>query len=352
MSINSPLSTCNEKNLRSIESVNNFSRRKIHIEDNEDLIRKNGILDQTKNILEKTTYNTDTRTKANRARDDYKNYSPIVVLPFRGDEQNNNKKYDVENSLNTFNAFSSKQSMQVGEEYYQNYKKYDNEIDYPKKYELQSSISSNENDNRNRINFLENEVKENHSIINELKREISFLTSDKDKFENLMLKEREKNIQLNNDIDSHRKIAIDYKDLDLKYLSLTNDYENLYQQYGKSESIRIEQNKLIKSLQTEIDLLRESNLAKNKEKIKSSRATMNKHTEDVNEVYKSMVNNEKKRKKTKPKKKISSSTSKSILKKEKSLSKEIKLVNSQMKPIQKTQSMKKFSKSKKKKNAF
>jgi hypothetical protein len=179
------------------------------------------ILSYTKNILEKSSSNPDLR-KENEG------------ISFRGEVVDNylDKKYTFDNTINTLHALSLNSN-------------------------LVSSLPIPEDDRKyesltKEIKILQIQKEEQDRELQQLKLEVNDFM-----YENTQLKE-------------NLKSRTDYK---VKYLQLASDYDNLCGQFEKSEKIREEQNRLIKSLQREIDTLRDiksENLSNDVSKIYSN----------------------------------------------------------------------------------
>lgn len=178
--------------------------------------------------------------------------------------------------------------------------------------------NKNENDSLNSIKFSSSQrdymskENENKYQLEELKNEIYNLETKNKTFEKeceaLKIKNHElldELIKLNKN-KSNPENNTDYK---AKFQILSREYESLSCQYEKSERIRDEQNGLIRSLQREIDILRDTYIKGVKSNNRSRDLSLDRKTDEKDRsIENPFINN--KHEKSKSKKKRNKSTGK------------------------------------------
>jgi hypothetical protein len=265
-----------------------------------------GILNYTKNILERGGFSPSSKQNIQNYQsqedqpEEYKsvsfknntmtknqgneeNLEKFITLP-RDENNQYSKIYQNRNeSLNSINVFSSLQSNNMG--------------------------SYKEN---------ENKYHENQHFVEELKNEIYNLETKNKTFEKECEALKIKNHELLNELIklNKNKSNPENNDYKAKFQILSREYESLSSQYEKSERIRDEQNSLIRSLQREIDILRDTYI-KEKISVKSNKANRSrdlsldrKTDEKDRSIENPFINNINKHEKSKSKKKRNKSTGK------------------------------------------
>ena len=263
------------------------------------------ILNYTKNILdrrgvshrENTYSNNNEDENYNLTNEEYKSVSFKNAVTYRDENSNsiskekNNPPYNTNNTINSLNVLSSMHSNPA------------------------ASMMGNES-----------AYSDKQFIIEELRNEIINLESHKENFERECHTLKNKNNELLQELIEIKKTkkapeeSYEYK---IKFSNLAIEYECLSSQYEKSERIREEQNNLIRSLQREIDILRDTYI---KEKL-GGKLSGDKSTERSLERDKSVENpfNKNLEKSEKPKKKKKSSkSSEKVTKRSKSKSSNLK----------------------------
>ncbi len=112
---------------------------------------------------------------------------------------------------------------------------------------------------------------DNHDIYkNNIIKELESQLSEKENKIILQNKEIEtltrkyNEIEFRNEKTKNKNKTYDNEAWEIKFSRLTSDYDSLFRHFTKSETIREEQNKLIKSLQMEIEMLRNLNTISDK----------------------------------------------------------------------------------------
>jgi hypothetical protein len=103
---------------------------------------------------------------------------------------------------------------------------------------------------------LNNELRVKENIILELKEGIRNHSRDKANLSKQLHEEKEKNNHLYKELQLFQSRYDGNSDMKRKYEILSRDYEVLNKEYSQLEKIRHEQNRLIASMQKEIDLMR------------------------------------------------------------------------------------------------
>ncbi len=198
------------------------------------------ILNYTKNILDRRGVSPRENTYQNKYEDEnynhkneeYKSVSFKNEVTYRDENSNSISKeknyppYNTNNTINSLHVFSSMHSNPA------------------------ASMTGNES-----------AYSDKQFIIEELRNEIINLESHKENFERECYTLKNKNNELLQElieIKKTKKVPKESYEYKIKFSNLAREYECLSSQYEKSERIREEQNNLIRSLQREIDILRET----------------------------------------------------------------------------------------------
>lgn len=140
-----------------------------------------------------------------------------------------------------------------------------NKYSSTEKYFIASHQNNSDNqhvDGLNAINYknIQREIALREEEIRLLKLEIKRLNIEKNEFYNSMQLEKHKHSDALQEIAKLKKINEELKILNDKFECLSNEYKYLVQKYEQSEHVRVEQNKLINSMQRELELGRDNRL--------------------------------------------------------------------------------------------
>jgi hypothetical protein len=264
-----------------------------------------GILNYTKNILERRAFSPS-------RNDDYQNYQEQEDHPEEYKSVSFKNVISDEGKQENFEKFNTlpREENNTYSNYYHNRNESINSIN------VLSSVQSN---NMNSYRGNESRYQEKQHLVEELRSEIVNLEGHNRTYERECHVLKIKNDELLKELRDLKKVKEDpEKNLEYKakFQFLSREYESLSSQYEKSERIRDEQNSLIRSLQREIDILRDTyikeKISVNSYKEKKSRdVSFDRKSDDKDRsIENPFINNKNQEEKSKSKKKKNKSSEK------------------------------------------